>query len=133
MLLSLAAEIGMDMSILHRQRLEKEQSAIAMPNATSVPADPGAQLTCFHGTKVQILTPDDLQGAATRLFQVNGARVHEWLTFQERVAGVAQQRRGYSAVAGTACLLFVVRLAKGWLAQRERERERKEREREMLA
>jgi hypothetical protein len=57
MLLSLATEIGMDMSILHRQGLEKEQSAIAMPNATSVLADPGAQFICFPGTKVQILTP----------------------------------------------------------------------------
>lgn len=74
-----------------RRLLAAHHAAVAVPLVTSVLADPEA---------------------AARLFEVDNARAHTWLAFQEGVAGVAAERAVYAAVGGTCCLLFVLRLLK---------------------
>ena len=64
---------------------------VKMPNATAVLADPSA---------------------AARFFEVDGQRVQTWLTFLQNVSAVADQRRLYSAIVGSTCLLFVFRFIK---------------------
>ena len=67
------------------------EAAIKMPAATAVLADPGA---------------------SARLFQVNAERVNTWLAFVDALTEIAEQRRLYSALASTTCLVFVFRLIK---------------------